>query len=163
MKIAEQWVYPASERDVYAMIVDPSFQESKCEATRAIDYSVQIQPAGGGDTVVTRRTMSTASFPSQFKSLVGDTLEIIETQAWGASGSDGTRLADLTVQIKGLPIGLTGTLSAEPSGVTTVMQVCGELKARIPLIGAKIEQAAAPSIVSAIESEADTGKKYLAG
>lgn len=161
MKIEEMWVYPASGDAVYAMIVDPFFQESKCAATNAVDYSVGIEPEKGAHTVTSRRTLSTASFPSQFKSMVGHTLEIVETQAWATPGSDGGRVADLTVEIKGLPVGLTGTLTAAPSGNQTQMTLAGDLKARVPFIGAKIEQAAAPAIIAAIRSEASTGRKYL--
>ncbi|MBO1765653.1 DUF2505 domain-containing protein [Allobranchiibius sp. GilTou38] len=165
MKIEEKWVYPASDDAVYAMIVDPAFQEAKCVATKAVEHSVEIEPDGGGHTVVTHRTMSTASFPSQFKSMIGDSLKITETQAWGAPDADGVREAQLSVVIAGVPIALTGTITATPSGTRgkdTVMDVAGNLKARIPLIGGKIEQAAAPAIVSAVRSEAETGKEYLA-
>lgn len=161
MKIEEKWVYPASDTDVYAMIVDPAFQEAKCAATKAVDFGVQIDPTDKGHTIVSRRTMSTSSFPSQFKSMVGDTLQIIETQVWGAPDAGGSRAADLTVEIKGAPIGMTGTLRATASGSDTVMQLEGDLKARVPLIGGKIEQAAAPAIVAAIHTEADTGNAYL--
>lgn len=162
MKIEEKWVYPASAEAVYAMIVDPSFQEAKCAATKAVDYSVQIDPTAKGHTIVSSRTMSTSSFPSQFKSMVGETLQIVETQVWGAPETGGSRAADLTVEIKGAPIGMTGTLRATPSGSETMMQIDGNLKASIPLIGGKIEQAAAPAIIAAIRTEADTGKTYLA-
>lgn len=165
MKIEEKWVYPASDDVVYAMIVDPAFQESKCIATKAVDHRVDISIDGAGHVVVTHRTMSTASFPSQFKSMLGESLEIVETQAWGSPDADGTRIADLTVEIKGAPIGLTGTITATPSGrqgAHTDMDVVGDLKARIPLIGGRIEQAAAPAIISAVRSEAETGKEYLA-
>lgn len=161
MKIEEKWVYPASGDAVYAMIVDPLFQESKCAATKAVDYRVDIEPDGAGHTVTSRRTMSTSSFPSQFRSFVAETLEIVETQAWGAPETGGGRIAQLTVEIAGAPIGMTGTLTATPSGDSTQMTLNGNLKARIPLIGAKIEQAAEPAIVAAIHSEAATGKKYL--
>ena len=164
MKIEEKWVYPASGDVVYAMIVDPAFQEAKCVATKSVEHSVDIEPDGGGHTVVTHRTMSTASFPSQFKSMIGESLQITETQEWGAPDADGVREAQLTVAIAGVPIALTGTITASPgaSGQDTVMDVAGNLKARIPLIGGKIEQAAAPAIVSAVRSESETGKEYLA-
>lgn len=161
MKIEEKWVYPATGDRVYAMIADPAFQEAKCAATKATEHTVEVQETATGYTVVTHRTMSTASFPAQFKSMVGDSLQIVETQAWGAADRDGSREADIEVEIKGVPIGLTGTMTATASGDDTEMAVFGNLKARVPLIGGKIEQAAAPAIVSAIRSEAETGKGYL--
>ncbi len=167
MKIEEKWVWPASLDDVYAMLVDPEFQEAKCRATKAVEHDVSIDPQGDGDgrTITTHRTMSTASFPPQFKSMVGDALHITETQAWGQEGDDGTRTAALRVEISGLPISLRGTITASPSsdGSGTVMDMAGDLKAKIPVFGGRVEQAAAPGIVAAIETEAETGRDYLAG
>ncbi len=162
MKIEEKWVYPAPGDRVYAMIIDPAFQDAKCMAARATEHSVDVQKTQECHTVVTHRSMSTSSFPSQFKSMVGDSLQIVETQAWGFADGDGNRSADLIVEIKGVPVGLTGTITATTHGPDTVMQMAGDLKARIPLFGGKVEQAAAPAIVSAIQSEAETGKGYLA-
>lgn len=143
------------------MIVDPAFQEAKCAATKATEHTVEVQETEAGHTVVTHRTMSTASFPAQFKSMVGESLQIVETQAWGMPDSDGSREADVEVEIKGVPVGLTGIMTATPSGDDTLMGIVGDLKARIPLFGGKVEQAAAPAIVSAIRSEAETGEGYL--
>ena len=50
-----------------------------------------------------------------------------------------------------------------PDGESTTMQVQGELTARIPLFGRKVESAAAPGISSGVRIEAETGAKYLAG
>ena len=49
------------------------------------------------------------------------------------------------------------------SAYGAIESVQGDLKARIPLIGARIEKAAAPAIESAIRVERETGQAWLEG
>ena len=96
------------------------------------------------------------------KSMVGETLKVTETQDWGPAGADGSRRGTVAMAVAGAPIALTGTLAIAPGGAGTVEQLDAELKARVPLIGGKIEKAAAPPIEEAIEIEATTAQEWLA-
>jgi hypothetical protein len=52
-------------------------------------------------------------------------------------------------------------LSLSVGGEGCVETIEGDLKARIPLLGSKIEQAAEPAIRGAIRVESRTGKAWL--
>ena len=65
--------------------------------------------------------------------------------------------------VAGAPIALKGTVRLAPGGPGTVEQLDAELKAKVPLIGGKIEKAAAPPIEEAIDIEAQTAQEWLAG
>ena len=42
------------------------------------------------------------------------------------------------------------------------MTIAGDLKASIPLLGGRVEKAAAPAVVEAIRAEERTGQRWLA-
>jgi hypothetical protein len=162
MKISASLDYAATPYEVFAMLADEIFQTRKCVATGAVSHTVSVSANGRRTVIVSSRDLPTADFPSFIQSLVGATLAITETQDWGPAGRDGTRHGVLTVDIAGAPIDLDGTLSLAPNGRGSVETVLGDLRARIPLIGGKIEKAAAPAIESAINVEREIGQSWLA-
>lgn len=161
MKISTTFDYAATPHEVFAMLVDEDFQARKCIATGALSHSVSISENGERTVIVSTRELPTDSFPDFVKRFVGATLAVTETQDWGPAGPDGARLGRLTVDIVGAPIDLAGTLSLAPGGAGSVESVDGDLVARLPLIGGKVEKAAAPAIESAIRVEKETGQAWL--
>jgi Protein of unknown function (DUF2505) len=161
MKISSTVEYAATPEAVFAMLSNEDFQARKCVATGARRHSVSISAQGDRTVIVSSRDLPTDDFPDFVKRMVGATLAIRETQDWGPPGTDGARQGLLTVDIAGAPIDLAGTLSLAPGGQGTVETVEGDLKAGIPLIGGKIENAAAPAIRSAIRVEKETGQAWL--
>jgi hypothetical protein len=162
MKISAILDYAATPHQVFAMLTDEDFQVRKCEATGAASYAVSITTDGDRTVIVSSRDLPTDDFPDFVKSLVGATLAVTETQDWGPAAKDGTRQGALTVDIAGAPIDLAGSLSLEPGGQGSVESVQGDLKARIPLLGGRIEKAAAPAIESAIRVEREIAEAWLA-
>lgn len=163
MKISKDWSWDAPADRVFAMLLDPKFQEAKCAATGALNFSVSVQEEGPVQVIETKREMSTEGLPDNVARLVGNTLKIVETQQWGDAAGDGSRSADLEVAISGLPINYVGQIRMTPDGDSTSMAVEGDLRARIPLFGGKVESAAAPGISEGVQIEAETGRTYLAG
>jgi hypothetical protein len=43
-----------------------------------------------------------------------------------------------------------------------VLTIEGELKASVPLVGGRIEKAAAPAVAGAFHGEGETGRRWLA-
>lgn len=162
MRISATFEYAATPETVFAMLADEAFQERKCEATGARSHAVAITVNGERTVIVSSRDLPTDQFPDFVKGLVGATLAVTETQDWGPPASDGARRGVLTVDITGAPIELSGTLTLRPGGVGSVESVEGDLKARIPLLGGRIEKAAAPAIESAIRVERKVAESWLA-
>jgi Protein of unknown function (DUF2505) len=162
MKISATLDYAATPHEVFTMLADEAFQTRKCAATGALNHTVSISAQGDRTVIVSSRDLPTDGFPAFVKSLVGATLAITETQDWGPAGTDGARQGTLTVDIVGAAIDLDGTLSLTPAGQGSVESVEGDLKARVPLFGGRIEKAAAPAIESAISVEREIGQAWLA-
>jgi hypothetical protein len=162
MKISDLIDYAATPQEVFVMLADEGFQNRKCEATGALRHTVSIQEQDGRTIIMCTRDMPSDGFPAFVKNMVGETLAVAETQDWGPPGHDGARSGRLTVDIPGAPLGLTGDLSLAPGGQGSLETIEGDLKANVPMLGRKIEEAAAPAIRSAIRVESETGAAWLA-
>lgn len=161
MKISETLEYPASPEDVFEMLGDPAYQERKCVEAGAVSHSVAITPHGPGMRVVVTRELPTDHLPDFAKSLVGSRLQTTETWDWEAPGADGTRQGHLRVEVAGAPVTLRARARLAPSPHSSVLDVSGELKASVPLVGSRIEKAAAPAVLDALRAEGDTGRRWL--
>ncbi|HEY5247217.1 MAG TPA: DUF2505 domain-containing protein [Dermatophilaceae bacterium] len=161
MKISAIIDYAATPDEVFAMLVDEDFQNHKCAATGALRHTVSISEREGRTLVVSIRDMPSHGFPAFVKTMVGATLAVTETQDWGPADAEGSRYGTLTVAIAGAPVRLEATLALTPGGEGSLENIEGNLKAAIPLLGGKVEQAAAPAIWGAIRVEGRTGKAWL--
>ncbi len=162
MKISAIIDYTATPEEVFSMFVEEEFQNRKCKATGALRHTVSITTRGERTLIVSTRELPSDRFPHFVKSMVGATLHVTETQDWGRSDADGTRLGTLTVDIAGAPVHLHGTLALAPGGPGSVETIEGDLKARIPFLGGRVEVAAAPAVLAAIRVEGETGATWLA-
>ncbi len=162
MRITETITYHATVEVVYAMKTNPAFQERKCADSGALHHDVAVRQNGTGALVVTRRDLSTEGLPEFVKSIVGARLSITETYQWDALRADGSREGTLTVEAAGAPVAMRGTVHLEPVQDGTNLNIDGDLKAHIPLIGGRIEKAAAPAFIRALRSEHESARRWLA-
>lgn len=152
-RITETIEHQASPDQVFALFCSTEYQELKCTRSGATDHDVAIEVEGDAVTVVTRRSLPSDGLPDFAKNFVGKTIEVVETQRWGAAGEDGAREAALEVEIPGTPVQFVGGIDLEPSDGGSTQRVDGELKAHVPLLGGKIEKAVAPILVRAVRLE----------
>ena len=162
MQISESFTYPAPVDTVFAMMTDEEFQSRKCEATHAITHSESVTVTSTEATVVTTRELPTSGFPDFVRSFVGQTIQVVETINYPPADADGSRIGDLNITMGTAPIGLIGTIRLDPIAEGTQVTVDGELKARVPFIGGKVEEAAAPSALAGIRKEHKVGIAWLA-
>jgi hypothetical protein len=158
--------YAAGPDRVFAMLLDPAFQEKVCLATGALDHSVDVEPVdtgapSGGATITTTRKLPADGLPDFVRTFVGETLDVMRVDHWGPLETDGTRRGTIVVEIHGTPVRLTGTMVMRPESGGTVEDVEGDLKASVPLVGGKIERAAEPAIRGAVSKEQEVGDEWL--
>ncbi|HET8615598.1 MAG TPA: DUF2505 domain-containing protein [Actinomycetales bacterium] len=164
MQVNAQVFYPASPGLVFDMLTDPGFQERVCQATGALEYDVQIEQAAGEATITTRRALPTDQVPDYARSFIGSTLEVLRVDHWDAPDTDGNRDGTVTLEIKGAPIRLNGSLALRVDNTGGTKQlIAGDLRASIPLLGGKMERAAEPALMSAIRKEEEVGLQQLGG
>jgi hypothetical protein len=165
MRLSERLDYEAAPDDVFAMITDKAFREDVCKAAGALSWSVEVDTAGAGGSAgagaaVTVRRVMPADVPDMVKKLVGDTIEVVQTEQW--EPADGAvRRAEVLVEISGQPARMIGTATIGPSGAGALLAVDGDLKVAIPLLGGKLEKEVARGIRAALRVEHRRGVAYL--
>ena len=163
MRVTADLRYDSDPKAVFEMLTDPAFQDRKLGQTGALTWEVEVRPENGGAVIVTRRALPTDQVPDAFKSLVGAQIQIAQTETWGPAGTDGTRTGSLDLEVVGTPVRLKASLSLSATGDGGSAElVDGELKARVPLIGGRIEKAAEPAVRAAIDAEQRIGTAWLA-
>ena len=162
MQISATISYPSGTTParVYELATDADFRGEVCEATHALDYDVSVDAHDDTAKVVVSRTMP-ADVPDFMKKMIGETVDVVQTEDWGAPDADGQRTADVVVQIKGQPAVMNGTAAIVASGGEVVMQIEGDLKVSIPFFGKKVEPEIAKGIYAAVDKEQQTAATHL--
>lgn len=163
MNVTTQIDYPgASVADVLGLALDPKFRAAVCDATMAIDHQVDISVGDLGAAAVTVNRTMPAEVPDFVRRFVGETISLVQSEAWQPDDGSGTRRADLTVSIVGQPATMTGTIVVQETSTGVSETVSGVLKVSVPFIGGKIEAEIAKGIVAAARQEQETGRAWLA-
>ncbi|MBR7743882.1 DUF2505 domain-containing protein [Phycicoccus sp. BSK3Z-2] len=153
MRLTRRETLAAAPAEVYATLTDPQFQKAKCAATHATSHEVDVVETGVGHRVRATRVLPSDDLPDVARSFVGDSLTVVETYDWGAAAADGSREAVVDLHVKGAPLTLKGTLRLTAEGGGTTETLDAELKANVPFVGGKIEQAASGPIGEAVDVE----------
>lgn len=162
MELHETLEYDADPDTVFAMLCDQSWREDVCRDVHALSFEVSVRQEGDTVVIRTERTMP-AEVPDVVRTLVGDTIVIEQVETWGARGAGGARTADLVVDVKGKPAGMVATIALEPVDTGSREEIRGDVKVRIPFVGAKIEPEIVKAIRAAVRAEGTSGRAYLAG
>lgn len=163
MRLDAELHYPADPAAVLAMLTDPEFQRQRCADGHARSAEVEVGREGGVVRVVVRQVQATDTFPPFVQSFVGATLTVVETSVWQTPGADGSVEGTVSVEISGAPVALRAVTRLSPGAQpgTTTQLLGGELKASVPFVGAKIEQAAEPAIRAAVGVQERTARGWL--
>jgi hypothetical protein len=162
MDVREEIRYDAAPDQVFEMLCDQAFREKVCRAIGAISYDVSIERNGDTARVRNDRVMR-ADLPDFAKKVVGDKIEMVQTEDWGARQPDGSRTADFHVEIPGKPGSIKGRVTLSPDGTGSKEVVSGTVKVSVPLVGKKLENEVAKGLKAALEIEGSVGAKWLAG
>jgi hypothetical protein len=140
------------------MLADPSFRERVSLAREVKSFDVTLTPTGSGFSLVNDQVQPTAGLPSFAKKFAGETTKAIQREEW-SDHSSGT----LTIETPGKPTSMTGTITLSASGEGTVERVELEIKAKVPLIGGKLESLMADQVREGMDIEHQVGQAWLRG
>ncbi|REF37573.1 uncharacterized protein DUF2505 [Thermasporomyces composti] len=161
MDLHRETRYPADPTAVYAMLTDEDFLRRRAQAAHALRHDVKVEPTGGGHRTRLHQFLP-AEVPDFVRKLVGDEIELTEVIAWEAAEPDGSRRAEVRVDVASAPVTLRGTIRLVPDSAGTRQILDAELKASVPLIGKKIEEAAAPAVAAGLTGMEELGRQWLA-
>lgn len=156
MDIDSRAQFAAEPDKVYAMLTDKAFQEKVCEQSHARSYDVTVN----GSNVTTSRELPS---PDAARPFTGETLTVIEDVTWTEAGPDGSRTAAVSLKVPGQPVSFSGKYTLAAGGPGSTLAFVGELKVNVPLLGKKLEQAAAPALLAGFSTQEKVGADWLAG
>jgi uncharacterized protein YndB with AHSA1/START domain len=155
MEISSHLEFAAPPPNVYAMLTDQKFLDEVCAASGSSSYNASVE----GSITKTSRTLPAPESAARF---TGPTVTVNEEVAWGNGSADGSRGGAVTMTVLGQPVGFKATAQLAPGGRGTVLDIVGELKVAIPLLGRKLEEATAPAVISGYHTQQEVGDRWLA-
>ena len=155
MDISSRLDFAAQPNEVYAMMTDQTYLEEVSVASGSLSYDVSVD----GSTTKTSRTLPAPDTAARF---TGPQLTVNEEVVWDGPSSDGSRSGAVTMTVLGQPVTFRGRLNLSPGGRGSVVDYSGELKVAIPLLGRKLEESAAPAVMSGYQTQQEVGDKWLA-
>jgi hypothetical protein len=155
MDISSHLDFAAPPAEVYAMMTDQRYLEEVCVASDSISYHV----SAAGSTTQTSRTLPAPESAARF---TGPQLTVNDEIVWGDLSSDGSRSGTVTMTVLGQPVTFKGGIRLSPGGRGSVVDVRGDLKVAIPLLGRKLEEAAAPAVMAGYRTQQEVGDRWLA-
>ena len=155
MDISTGLDFAAAPQYVYAMMTVQAYLDEVCVASESVSYDASVN----GSSTRTSRTLPSPESAARF---TGPQLTVVEEVDWGEAGSDGARTGRLTMTVVGQPVRLSGQLQLRPGGRGTTVDLTGELKVAIPLLGRKLEESAAPAVLAGFRTQQKVGDRWLA-
>jgi Protein of unknown function (DUF2505) len=155
MKISSRFEFAAQPADVYAMMTDQKYLEEVCVASGSLSHHVSVE----GSTTRTSRTLPAPDSAARF---TGPQLTVNDEIVWGDPSADGSRNATVSMTVLGQPVTFKGNQQLSAAGRGSVVDVSGELKVAIPLLGRKLEESAAPAVMAGYRTQQEVGDRWLA-
>lgn len=162
MRVHETLDLPLSAADAAAMYADPSYAEIRKNALGAssVTSTVDGDPSGAF-TVRTELSLPTDRVPEVARRFVGSSLTVREEQSWDAPAADGARSGRNRLDVVGMPAGMVASIRLTPAGeAASTLEIDGDLTAKVPLIGGRLEKAAAPYISQVLRVEQKAAATY---
>lgn len=167
MDLHREMSYPAPLDRVVAMMIDPEFQRRRCESQHALDWTITVHPENATAatprvTMTTKRRLSTDQIPDFVRKFVGATIQLEEITTWLPGDAD-SRTAEIRLSVAGAPVTMTGRYTFSADGAGTKEVADGKVKASIPFLGGKVEEAVLPIILTGLGADEELGAAYLTG
>lgn len=123
---------------------------------------VSHEKSAAGTTYKLRQGIAAEKLPGVVRKIHSGDLIVNREQTWH-SKPDGTVVGTGTAQVSGVPGAIAVDTTLTPAGNGTKLQVRGQVKVSIPLIGGKIEETIAEQVVRLLRHEDAFVAEQLAG
>ncbi|MDR0591741.1 MAG: DUF2505 domain-containing protein [Bifidobacteriaceae bacterium] len=164
MRFAAHYDYPSPPAQVAALLQNRDYLVAAARAAGAESSQVEVKPGADGSLTVTIRwTMPSTGLPAPTRAAAPQGLEVRLALVWERPAAGRDRQATMAGQIAGAGVHLSGLSRLRPVGEGSRLEVSGEVKAQLPLIGRAIEEAAAPAIVKVLDAQHQVALDWLAG
>ena len=154
MQLHFAYTFPAPVDKVFAVLTS-----AELYAHLDDEAMVEIKQHDHIRTVRIERAFPTDDIPSSARSLVGDSIEIVEETRWEATGKGFS--AEFDVRTPGKPLTFIGTAELTSKKSTTEFELSGTVKVNVPLVGAGLEKQVAALLQQQLEATVEQAQELL--
>ncbi|MEP4146021.1 MAG: DUF2505 domain-containing protein [Halioglobus sp.] len=123
---------------VFSLLTDPDFLVDRCLGLGELEASCEVdQKAGVTEVTLTRKLER--ELPGFIAKIMSPVQTMHMTEHWRSEG-DGSWSGDLTFEMEGQPIRISGEFELYPTDAGCCYSIEHTVKANIPLIGRKLEK-----------------------
>ncbi|UZE96402.1 DUF2505 domain-containing protein [Alkalimarinus alittae] len=101
-----------------------------------------------------------ADVPRAMKKFLSDWNQVKQIESWTGTPGEGYR-CDISIEIQGVPVSITGTLELKPEGTGCTNTVCLDISCGIPLVGKKLAELVASQSKTSMKEEYEYIKSAL--
>jgi hypothetical protein len=160
MKFTVTHAYDKDTKTVFKVLTDESYLVKKFEATGAKNIQILQCSKTGKDFVIRRQMDIPANPPELLKKFVKAMNTVVAKDTWKSFDKD-VKTGVFELDIKGVPISMTGTLTLKPTKKGCDYVVEFDAKCSIPLIGGKLLSLAENDTRANQKLDYEFTKKYL--
>ena len=153
MQISSRASFDRSPADTFALLTDQAFLEAVAVAGHALSYDVSVS----GDTTVSTQELPAPDMAANF---VGKTITVVQEVAWGPADASGGRTGQVTMTVPKQPVVMKGTVTLAGTDAASTVDLAGDLKVSIPLLGKKLEQASEPAVLSGFRKQEEVAQSW---
>ncbi|NLI18178.1 MAG: DUF2505 domain-containing protein [Actinomycetales bacterium] len=155
--------YPADLATVARMLIDPAYMEYRISqlGVEVLEQTVTGDPAAPLFRV--RAVIPPGLVPAAYRRFVPPRLVLTLVETWHPQAGDRSPGGMMTVEFDGIPARASASFRLDGVAAGSERHYAGEVSARIPLVGRKLEAAAVGAIQKVVRAEEAAARAYLAG
>jgi len=128
--------FTADIEKVFDKLTDPDFLVERCVALGEKNIQCDVESDGRKTTVVLSRTIK-RDLPAVLAKLFGAENRMVMTEKWEDIGN--SKIGSYSVDVQGQPVTLTAKFKLKPKEGGCEYSIDYSCKAKIPLVGGKVE------------------------
>ena len=160
MEVKDVHHYPQGVAAVFKFFSDPDTIKAKYEGIGARHIEIlESAESGGIHTTKTQREVP-SDVPGILQRFLGAWNKVIQTEQWELQ-EGGVRTCEMDIDVAGVPVTATGTMTLRPEGDGCVNEVRIKVTCGIPLIGGKLADFVGGDTKKNMDLEYDYISKHL--
>lgn len=156
---------PGDSGAVADMFRSEIFQRARARVTSTTLDSLLISDDGESGSapfeIRSTRAVPADMISPKYRGFVRGGLRLEITETWGPREAQGVRRGQMVMKVVGIPAAVTGSLELRDTATGSTYDMCAQIRATIPLMGAKIEAAAAQVAQKIWDAETRLALTYL--
>ena len=154
--------YDAAAQRLYTTVVDREYLRARLDSIGGRNAALlEHSDDENGAKYTLRQGVSRSYLPEIVQKVLNGDLVIERTETW-YKADDGRYEGNVTARVKGAPGTIGGALTITGDRESSELNIDGQAKVDVPIVGGKVESVVAEQVVKLMEREARFTREWLA-